>query len=198
MVFLFVFYFLDLDFEFHFQLLSKYPIEESLIFFTKPLNDNRTFPCGELDQYLQEKVQDFLTEPQVYTLITFAQDWLVEWSKIEHERAKIQDKLRIQQEIHEMEEKFKKGTPVTKETFTEWNSKFMQEQQLRITQNQLLSMSKLKTGRELFEADKSLVASDLQTGGDDDDKEAVFEFDPSLYEDYSDSESSSSDHETAS
>ena len=104
---------IDLDFDLHFQLTPNYPQEEWLTFFTKSSKENTEFPSEKLDQFLLDKLKSYPQEPQVYTLITFAQDWLIEWDKLERERAKIREKLRFQQEIRELDEKFKKGTPVT-------------------------------------------------------------------------------------
>ena len=98
--------------------------------------------------------------------------------------------MRIQQEIAELEAKFRLGTPVTKETFSEWNKKFLQEFELESSAN--TSTSKGKTGRELFESDRTLATSDIQL---DDEKETVFEFNPSLYEIANLEDTSSSDSE---
>lgn len=123
---------------------------------------------------------------QIYTLISFSQDWLLNWQRVEKEKQKIQETIRHQQEAALIDQKTK-GTPVTKESFMTWRKAFEFEMEAAA-----LSLYKKasketkfegKTGRQLFEADRSLATSDVKesiVSPEEDDSEVVA-FDADLY-----------------
>lgn len=51
----------------------------------------------------------------------------------------------------------KDGTPVTRDSFLEWKKAFDEEMRMK---NAVVQMSNLKSGRELFEQDASLINTD--------------------------------------
>lgn len=119
----------------------------------------------------------------IYTLATSAQEWLLDWQALETQRRRIAETLRLRDlpapSIDENESSSAaNGTPVTAESFLAWKQKFDAENRGASCQfGKNLSFASEKTGRQLFEADKSLVCSDLKSSVDLDEEI----FDPSLY-----------------
>jgi hypothetical protein len=193
----------DLEFWLKFKFPLKYPVDSSIAFEIEPIpqvNGERkfTFPKELLTDFLLEKANSYLGEAQIYTLITFAQDWLMNWAKVEVQRLKMQETLKIQQENLLEEGKLRAGTPVTKETFEAWNRKFMAEFENSASKSSKLASSKGKTGKQLFESDKSLASSDiraLKVGAHGEVEGEIFEFDPSLYQGGNSDSSSPSEQE---
>ena len=173
----------DLDFCFKFNFPQDYPSVKAAEFKVYALSSpcSLAFPREQLSEFLLEKANCHIGEPQIYTLVTFAQDWLDDWAKMEIQRLKMQEKLRIQQEAAEEEARIRSGTPVTKETFKEWNKKFLAEFQSPAKEAQGI-LGRGKTGRELFESDKSLASSDVRALGAEGGEAVIFDFDPSLFQ----------------
>lgn len=134
----------------------------------------------------------------IFSLLTFLQDWIAANATSRAGRGAKVKRLVVAEDEDEasaassvaaehrstvIEEKIlAAGTPVTRETFLKWRESFLKEQQQQQQQQQsssALSAGRL-TGKQLFEQNKALAASD--TGfGDDDGGEGVVEIDEALF-----------------
>ena len=107
--------------------------------------------------------------PMVFTLVSVLRDWISDQLTAKMQEAAAEAKLRamkLQEEQEKEEQKRFEGTPVTTETFLAWKSAFDKEMKALAEKNAKLAGEdvakgkKKLTGRQLFEQDKSLVASD--------------------------------------
>lgn len=72
-----------------------------------------------------------------------------------------------------------KGGPVTRESFLEWNAKFLAELQAKSLTAALSNSSNRLTGRQLFEQNRALATSDMNYA---DVNEAIVEVDVGAFE----------------
>ncbi|OMH85387.1 RWD domain-containing protein 1 [Zancudomyces culisetae] len=117
-----------------------------------------------LGQQLEQAILDSLGMAMVFTMVTVLKDELMDLLRRKEEEGKKAERERIEKEIELEQLKFI-GTKVTRETFMEWKKKFEKEMAEQnksgVTDTRKVDSRKNKlTGKQLFETDKSLAASD--------------------------------------
>eukprot|EP00123_Amoebidium_parasiticum_P022815 comp9573_c0_seq1/m.4588 comp9573_c0_seq1/g.4588 ORF comp9573_c0_seq1/g.4588 comp9573_c0_seq1/m.4588 type:complete len:245 (-) comp9573_c0_seq1:60-794(-) len=114
----------------------------------------------EIQARLEEKAIENLGMVMCFLLASEAKEW------IDARRQSLQDQHdarnieKLKQKAEE-EAKFA-GTPVTIQNFLEWRSKFEAEQRAQLLKEhkEVAAKASRKTGRQLFETDKNMAASD--------------------------------------
>lgn len=113
----------------------------------------------------------------IFSLVTFLEDWISSQNSKNGagvRRLVISEDNNQDKEAESdakttlIEEKvLASGTPVTRESFLKWNAAFLAEKQASMpTANVIVKESKL-TGKQLFEQNKALAASDTGYGDDE-------------------------------
>lgn len=110
---------------------------------------------------LDEKSEENLGCVMIFNLVNDVNEWFVKRSEKDEEEYKHQDQE--DEEREKAERKKFEGTPVTRETFLAWKTKFDQELLAKKLEKQLELEAgpKRMTGREMFETDNTLIESDL-------------------------------------
>jgi hypothetical protein len=108
--------------------------------------------------------EENVPSPSVFAIVSSAKEWLEELlaKRKQSEDAEAAEVERIQQEADEKEEKRKQGTLVTVEAFVAWKARFDKEmaEKDRAEKERQEELRKKPTGRQLFEKDAKLAASD--------------------------------------
>lgn len=146
----------------------KYP-EEAPIFMLNNAEDVDESFLEDMQVKLNEQIQDSLGMAMVFTLASFLKEQLEAYvEQREIMRVEMEEKRRLEEE--EKEAAKYRGTPCTIENFIVWKRKFDAEMaELNKEKIKAEAAKRLKpTGKQLFEQNKELVASDvaLTTEGD--------------------------------
>lgn len=157
---------------------SEYPLHIELVFSHTPsypdeppllkargLRGFSDVDIEGLQSLLEEMIKENLGMAMIYTLITFAQEWLNEFSARSAEPVydpEIERKRALEAEEARIAELRRHGTPVTPETFEAWRRKFEQESaldQLKIGEVQVAGPGRM-TGRQWFQQGDGLNAAE--------------------------------------
>jgi hypothetical protein len=158
-----------------FTIPPKYPQVVPTVTVT-PVKGVTPDEISKLLALLKERAEENIGQQMVFTLASSAKEWLDDLNTHYDERHKKDEALEAvkaaaAEEAAEKEREKARGTLVTRETFLTWNTRFLEEQrQAQITAasaaaavalaSGAVQKEKKLTGRQLFEADASLVMSD--------------------------------------
>ena len=124
----------------------------------------------ELGSYLKQISEENLGMPMVFTVVSSAKEWLenVVRSRREEKQRAEQERIRAEEEA---ERRRFEGTKVTIESFTAWNTVFIQDLEDKMAADPVEAKKRAEkkdrlSGRQQFEKDRTLVKSDIAFMGD--------------------------------
>jgi hypothetical protein len=144
----------------------RYPQEVPQIVIT-PIKGLKDSDCEGLQKILHAEAEQNLGMMMILILAQTAKDWVASKNDVVMAKAKEIEQARLAKEIDDQEgvrkalselreRKIAAGTPVTPATFAEWKAKFDAE----MAALHAKPKDEKLTGRQLFELDASLAASD--------------------------------------
>ena len=146
-----------------FTLVECYPDESPLMEIDRASDEMDEKRTEMLVEHLQEVATENLGMVMVFTLVSAAQDMLLQF--VDDIKKEIEDKKHAEYlEAKRLDELKYKGTPVTLENFLAWKIRF--DEEMRMSGKCIIvdspKLSKKLTGKQLFERDSSMNVSDVQ------------------------------------
>ncbi|EPZ32585.1 hypothetical protein O9G_004687 [Rozella allomycis CSF55] len=147
-----------------FVLPPEYPSDLPEVFL------NVGFDSTQLEAELIEMAEQNRGMVMLFTLISHINSVVEERNEIDRLEAERMEQLSLEPELKGLADAEKKnGTPVTAETFAKWKAAFDKERMESKEEMERIRRMKGKlTGRQMFEKDKTLIASDVNNGDDQD------------------------------